>query len=133
MRSSSPCWRPIDGADSRVSDTDDLAVAADRDAQHPDPLADHGEVDLALDDLAVAERAGHQRPLGLVEAGPDPVAPVHGLARGGPHLGQHDELAAAEVADRGEQQEVGEAEVGQQPPRRRQPLEVLGLAVRRAG
>ena len=123
----------------------ELAEAGDRgsDARLP---GDHGH-----DDPAVAHRdALHVDPLGRAEdgrrrprrsrrcarPGPRAAAPISstteptrsvgysGLAGGGPHLGQHHRTAAVLPVDRREEEQVGEAQVGEGLPRRREPLHV---------
>ena len=64
--------------------------------------------------------------VGLVGLLPQQVVAVEGLARRRPDLAEHDEGAAVLVGGH-EQQQVGEAEVGQQAPRRDQPLEMALL------
>ena len=108
---------------------DDLAAAADRDAQHPHPLLEGGDGGLALDDLAEPEGPGDERPLLLVDDGADPVGPVDGLRGGRAHLDEHEEPLAVRRVDGGrEQQEVGEAEVGEQAPAGDEALEVVDAA-----
>ncbi len=63
-------------------------------------------------------------PRHLVDDRADEVHRVDGLAGGRPHLGEHHRAAAVLPHDRREQEEVGEAEVGQRLPRRREPLDV---------
>ena len=104
---------------------DHLAVAAHRDAEHPHPLLQGRDGGLALDDLAEPEGTGDERPLLLVDGGADPVGPVDGLRGARPDLPEHEEAVAVLRVDGGrEQQEVGEAEVGQEPPPGDQALEV---------
>ena len=72
----------------------------------------------------VRKARGHERPGDLVDDRADEVHRVHGLTGGRPHLGQHHRAAAVLPHDRREQQEVGEAQVGQRLPRRREALDV---------
>ena len=95
-----------------------------RDALHVRPLARTEQRGVALDHLAGAERPRHERPRHLVDDRTDQVHRVDGLAGRGAHLGQHDRAAAVLPDHRREQQEVGEAEVGERLPRRREPLHV---------
>ena len=67
---------------------------------------------------------GDERPRHLVDDRADEVRRVHGLAGGRAHLGERPRTAAVLALDRREQQEVGEAEVGERLPRRREPLDV---------
>ena len=112
---------------------DHLAAAAHRDGQHPHPLLQRRDGGLPLDDLAEPERPGDERPLLLVDDGADPVGPVHGLGGGGPDLGEDEEPLAVLGVDGGrEEEEVGEAEVGEQAPAGDEALEVVdGPAVER--
>ena len=68
--------------------------------------------------------AGDQWALDLVDDVADEVRDVQGLSRGRPDLREHDEPVAVLVRDRGEQEEVREREVGEEPPRERQPLQM---------
>ncbi len=98
---------------------DHLALPPHRDAEHAHPLLQRRDAHLALEDLAEAKRPSHDRPLLLVDDGADPVAAVHGLRGGRPDLAE-DHERRLRAAHGGPQQEVGEAEVGQEPrPRRR--------------
>ena len=113
--------------------TDHLAPTAHRDGQHAHPLLQRRDGCLPLDDLAEPEGPGHERPLLLVDGGPDPVGSIHGLRRRGPDLGEDEEPLAVLRVDGGrEEEEVGEAEVGEQTPARHEALEVVdGPAVER--
>ena len=88
---------------------DDVTVAVDGD--------DRG---VALDDVAAAPGPGEQRALHLVDDGPDHVGGVQGLAGGRANLGHDDESVGLLAGDGHEHQEVGEAEVGEEPPRHRE-------------
>ena len=69
-------------------------------------------------------RTGDERALDLVDHVPDEVRDVQRLAGRRAHLREHDEAVAVLVGDRREQQEVGEREVGEQPPREGQALQM---------
>ena len=110
-------------------------VVAHRDVLHRHLLADDRVVDGAAHDLARVQAAGHQRPLGLV----DRLAHQVLLDQCGPvvrpHLAEHDELGilvllgrpCVRPVDRDEEEQVGEAEVGQDAPAAEEALEVLEL------
>ena len=108
-----------------------------------DRLVAHVAGDLALHDPAGGEAAGHERALGGGEDATDPVAAEQGLAGGGPDLAEHHERAVLRLAAEAgalvvvlgpaEEQQVGEAEVGQQAPGRDEALQVVDLGERRVG
>ena len=81
-------------------------------------------VRLALGLLGPPPRAGDERPLDLVDHVADEVRDVEGLAGGRANLREHDEAVTVLVGDRREQQQVGEREVGEQPPREGEALQV---------
>ena len=107
----------------------------DRDAQLSHRLAVRLDHDLAVHDLAQLEAAGHQWAFRRRQHVAHPVAAVQRLAGGGPHLAEHDESGgpAVVLGDAREQHEVGEAQVGQQPPRRDEALQVVDLGDREIG
>ena len=114
---------------------DDLAVAAHRDAEHPHPLPHDRQVDLALDDLAVAVRTGRRggaRPRGAASR---PSRPGRRSGRWWAAPGPAPRTRRPPKSPTGANEEqVGEAEVGQQPPgRRRAAASASGLRPRRAG
>jgi hypothetical protein len=125
--------RPADGGGRLPRQhRDRLAPPADRDAEHPHPLADHRVGDLALDDLAQPERAGDQRPVDLVGLLTQQVVAVERLAGRRADLAQDHERPAVLVGGH-EQQQVREAEVREEAPRGHQPLEVALLRWGEAG
>ena len=81
------------------------------------------EESVAVDDVAVAEHLRQEWTRRLVDERADEVGRVDGLAGGRAHL-RHDDEARGIAVDRREQQQVGETEVGQRLPCRRQPLHV---------
>ena len=114
--------------DSRVSTPTTSPRAAHRDAQRAHPLLQRRAIgDLALDDLAEAQRPGDERPLASSTTVPT-SRPGTRLPGRGPDLAEHEEPAPSPSAVGREQQQVGEAEVGEQPPLGDQALEVADLA-----
>src|SRR5207249_11575402 len=89
-----------------------------------------GHDQLALDDLAGTPRAGHQRPLDLVDDPSHEVLPVERLPGGRTDLAEDHEPGALAADDRHEEEEVRDAEVGQHPPPPHEAAEV-GVAVLR--
>ena len=73
------------------------------------------------------EHRGHrpQKQPQTIREPADPVRLVERLARGGADLGQDDEAVVGPLTDRGEEEQVGEAEVGEQVPGRDEALEVV--------
>ena len=118
--------RPPAGRRRRLAghDADQLRSAADGDALHPRPLPRPEDGAVAVDDLPRAPGAGDQRALELLDDRPDQVDRVQGLARGRADVREDDEAVALLALDRGEEQQVGEAQVGQRLPGRDQPLRV---------
>ena len=113
---------------------DDLVPEADGDGLYVGPFrgaADDGGV--AHADVAQPPHLGGQGPFHLVDDGAEHVVAVQGLVGGGPHLGQHHEPVALVAGHGRQQQQVGEAEVGEDPPRGGQPVEVGELLRRQAG
>ena len=94
------------------------------DALHPRHLPCGSELDLAVDDVAQAPGPGHQGPVEGVEDLADLVLAVERLAGGGPDLAQDHEAAGGRVLDGDEEEQVGEAQVGQQSPGAHQALQV---------
>ena len=120
--------RPLDPLAGQ--DGDRRAVAVDGDGEHPGRVGQVLQLDVALHDLARAERARQHRRLGRVGEAADPVGVVHGLRGRRPHLADDQ---PAVVLRRHVQQQVGEAEVGQRVPLRGEPVEVRHLVAIEAG
>ena len=110
-------------------DGDHLVAPPHRDGDHPHARPERLDVDLALDDLAQTEGSGDDGPLDLVDHLAHEVVAVHGLVGRRPDLAEDDVAADLPVAGAGrhrhEEQEVGEAEVGQQAPGRDEADEVV--------
>ena len=93
-------------------------LPAHGDALHPRPFSTARAADLAVDDLAQPPGPSHEGALGLVDDAAHLVLAVEGLARRRADLAEDDEALPVPVAQGHEQQEVGEAQVGEQAPRR---------------
>ena len=91
-------------------------------------LLEAGDLDGVLDDLARTEAVGHERAIFGGEHRAHPVAAVHGLRRRRPDLAEDDERGVRLAALDGRvQQQVSEAEVGEQAPRADKALEMREL------
>ncbi len=97
---------------------------SDRDALQPDPLLAPEHVGLALGLLGSPPGPGDEGTFHLVDDVSDQVRDVERLPGRGADLREHDEAVPVFVRNRGEQEEVGEREIGEEPPRQREPLQV---------
>jgi hypothetical protein len=79
---------------------------------------------LILEDLPLPPRPADQRAFDLGDHRADHVVGVQRLVGGRAHLPQHDETMTLLALDGGEEQQVGEAQVGQHLPRRHEPSRV---------
>ena len=111
---------------------DEPVVAAHRDHLHPHALLRAERGGVAPDDVGRPPAPRVQRAFDLVDDRADEVLRVVGLAGDRPHLGEHDEAVTLLARDRREQQEVGEREVGERPPRRDEAFHVHEIGARRA-
>ena len=106
---------------------DDAVSVPHRDREHPgvvDLVAASVNLDRALDSLAEAEGLLDQFGLVAVGPGPDVVGDVHRLVGGGAHLVDDQPLAGVGSHV---QQQVGEAEVGEERPLGSQPVQVVDV------
>ena len=115
---------PDRGARLAADHRDHLVVAAHRDALHVDLLGGAEQRRDALHDLTAAQGLGDEGARRLVDHRADQVRRVDGLAGGRPHLGQDDGAGAVLAVDGREQEQVGEAEVGERLPRSGEALHV---------
>ena len=106
---------------------------ADGHGLHVHPLTTAEHLGLTVVALGVAPGPHERGPLHLVDDVADEVVHVERLTRGRTHLGEDHEPVAVLVRDRREQQQVGERQVGEQPPRHRQPFEMGELVGRQLG
>ena len=102
---------------------DRLVAVAHRDGQHARRLGQQVDSDLALGDLAGLERRCQQRPL-VVGGHTDIVGEVDRLAGGRADLGNDQPLG---IGRRNVQQQIGEAQVGEQAPLADQLFEMIDL------
>jgi hypothetical protein len=102
-------------------DRDHIVTRTYRDVLHVRSLDGTEQQRVALHDLALGPRAPDERERALVDDRIDEVRGVHGLARCRPDL-RHDHEPRRVTFEGRQQQQVGEAEVGERLPRRGETL-----------
>ena len=88
---------------------------------------------ITADDVSRPPASRVQGPFHLVDDGADEILRVIRLPGDRPHLREHHESVAFFTGDRRQQQDIGERQVGEVPPRRDEAFHVHEIAARQRG